>query len=298
MYPPADYMRSVDFSDQQPHHRQVVPTAAYARRYSSSQSSSECSSVRNRSVRSTSSSGRSTTSSLMGGGQFMPGDPGGFIVPHQPANCYGEMSASTDCSPYPLGFVLPGRSGNTYPNHNHYHSHPNPHRQQSKQSQQSQQNYQSYQNPPQKHVTWNLPPSNPQSPRLNPQSTVASSHSGSGLNASMPAFLSSQQQHRQQYQQMTPSLYTIQDTAILPQTDRPAMHSSYIASNPQIVPSRADSSASRYSSTSLPAVSLGPAAFSYAALQQQQQYQQQPVVDGPQPSQYMEFKRRQRYEQQ
>ncbi|KAJ2398812.1 hypothetical protein GGI23_003018, partial [Coemansia sp. RSA 2559] len=133
------------------------------------------------------------------------------------------------------------------------------------------------------------------SPQLGPQTSIAGSLSGSSLNGSMPMLLSSHQQQRQQYQ-MSPSLYTIHDTNAPLQSDAPAMHSSYAASNPQIVPSRSNSMASRYSNTSLPA-------SSYASLQQPQQQQQQQLlqqsaVGGPQPSQYNEYKRRQKYEQQ
>ncbi|KAJ1728636.1 hypothetical protein LPJ72_005378, partial [Coemansia sp. Benny D160-2] len=112
MYPPPDYMRSVDFAQQTQQHQMAPPT--YVRRYSPSQCSSECSSVRSRSVRS---NANNSNASFMGGGQFMPGDPGGFLFPAMPTNCYGEMSESTDCGPYPLGFVFPGRSSGTYPAH-------------------------------------------------------------------------------------------------------------------------------------------------------------------------------------
>ncbi|KAJ1732012.1 hypothetical protein LPJ72_003641 [Coemansia sp. Benny D160-2] len=145
-------------------------------------------------------------------------------------------------------------------------------------------------NPPQKKVTWNLPPSGAQTPQPGQYSATPSMLSGTTLNASVPAFFPPQQ-----YQQVTPS------PPPPPHIVRPAIHPSYITSNPHMAPPGLEGSDMQYSSTSIPPVPLGPAAFSYAALQQQQyqqQQQQQPSFDGPKPSQYMEFKRRQQYEQQ
>ncbi|KAI9503766.1 hypothetical protein BX070DRAFT_234671 [Coemansia spiralis] len=66
------------------------------------------------------SSSHSSHSSHSLHGQFVPGDPGGFIMPQPPTNCYGEMSMSMDCGPYPLGFVLPSHMPRQAIEHRHH----------------------------------------------------------------------------------------------------------------------------------------------------------------------------------